>query len=248
MTNKMFKNLKRMMLAVIVAPSLALAAGPGGALDRAPVSMDQASLQNGAKLFVNYCMNCHAASFMRYNKLTEIGLTEEQITDNLMFAGERVGDQMSIAMRPGEAREWFGTIPPDLTLVARQRNSSAGSGADWLYTYLRTFYRDSERPTGWNNTVFENVGMPHALWELQGHQVAEVDENGTIQQLVLEEPGRMNAAEYDAAVADLVSFLVWMGEPGAQKRQTIGIFVLIFLVGFTLLAYALKKNYWKDIH
>ncbi|HLW04038.1 MAG TPA: cytochrome c1 [Azoarcus sp.] len=247
MTNKMFKNFKRMMLAVIVAPSLAFAAGPGGALDRAPVSMDQASLQHGAKLFVNYCMNCHAASFMRYNKLTEIGLTEEQIVDNLMFSGERVGDQMTIAMRPGEAREWFGTIPPDLTLVARQRNSSAGSGADWLYTYLRTFYRDSERPTGWNNVVFENVGMPHALWELQGHQVAEVDENG-VTRLVLDEPGRMNAAEYDAAVADLVSFLVWMGEPGAQKRQTIGIFVLIFLVGFTLLAYALKKNYWKDIH
>lgn len=247
MTNKMFKNFKRMMLAMIVAPSLAFAAGGGGALDRAPVSMDQASLQNGAKLFVNYCMNCHAASFLRYNKLTEIGLSEEQIEDNLMFAGERVGDQMTIAMRPGEARDWFGTIPPDLTLVARQRNSTAGSGADWLYTYLRTFYRDSERQTGWNNTVFENVGMPHALWELQGEQVAEVDENGETR-LVLDEPGRMNAAEYDAAVADLVSFLVWMGEPGAQKRQTIGIFVLIFLVGFTLLAYALKKNYWKDIH
>lgn len=239
---RMFKTLKRLMLAVIVAPTLAVAAPASVDLDRAPVSMDPASLQHGAKLFVNYCLNCHAASFVRYNKLTEIGLTEDQIRDSLMFTGERVGDLMTISMRPKESKEWFGATPPDLSLVARQRNSGDGSGADWLYTYLRQFYRDPARPTGWNNLVFENVGMPHVLWELQGHQVL-ADGN-----LVVEEPGRMSAAEYDRAVADLVSFMVWMGEPGAEKRENIGIFVLIFLVVFTGIAYALKKNYWKDIH
>ena len=238
----MFKTLKRLMLAVIVAPALAVAAPASVDLDRAPVSMDPATLQHGAKLFVNYCLNCHSASFVRYNKLTEIGLTEDQIRDNLMFAGERVGDLMTIAMRPKESKEWFGATPPDLSLVARQRNSGDGSGADWLYTYLRQFYRDPNRPTGWNNLVFENVGMPHVLWELQGEQVL------TDGKLVLDKPGRMDAAEYDRAVADLVSFMVWMGEPGAEKRETIGVFVLIFLVVFTGIAYALKKNYWKDIH
>lgn len=239
---RMFKTLKRLMLAAIVAPALAVAAPASVDLDRAPVSMDPASLQHGAKLFVNYCLNCHSASFVRYNKLTEIGLTEDQIRDNLMFAGERVGDLMTIAMRPKESKEWFGATPPDLSLVARQRNSGSGSGADWLYTYLRQFHRDANRPTGWNNLVFENVGMPHVLWELQGEQVL-VDGK-----LVLDKPGRMDAVEYDRAIADLVSFMVWMGEPGAEKRETIGVFVLIFLIVFTGIGYALKKNYWKDIH
>lgn len=243
MMNRMLKTFKRLVVAAAVVPALAIAAGPSVPLDRAPVSMDEASLQHGAKLFVNYCLNCHTASFMRYNKLTEIGLTEDEIRDNLMFTGERVGDLMKIAMRPAESKVWFGAPPPDLTLVARQRNSGAGSGADWLYTYLRTFYSDTERPTGWNNVVFENVGMPHVLWELQGQQV--LDESG---HLTLAKPGLMNPEEYDAAVADLVSFLVWMGEPVAEKRRTIGVFVLIFLAFFTAIAYALKKNYWKDIH
>ena len=250
MTNNMFKTIKSLMLAAIVAPTLAFAAAEEVHLDRAPVSMDKASLQNGAKLFVNYCLNCHAASFLRYNKLSELGLTDGEIADNLLFTGDVVGDKMEIAMRPTEAKAWFGATPPDLTLIARQRNSASGSGADWVYTYLRSFYRDPERPTGWNNTVFANVGMPHVLWELQGQQVAEMHGEAGHEEvkLSLEKPGRMTPAEYDEAVADLVSFLVWMGEPGAQKRETIGIFVLIFLVGFTLLAYALKKNYWKDIH
>lgn len=243
MMNRMLKTFKRLLLAAVVAPTLAIAAAPTVQLDRAPVSMDPASLQHGAKLFVNYCLNCHSASFMRYNKLTEIGLSEEAIRDNLMFAGERVGDLMTIAMRPDESKAWFGATPPDLTLVARQCNSSAGSGADWLYTYLRTFYRDAERPSGWNNLVFENVGMPHVLWDLQGQQ-----ELGDAKQLSLAKPGSMTVAEYDKAVADLVSFLVWMGEPVAEKRRAIGIYVPIFLVFFSALAYALKKNYWKDIH
>jgi ubiquinol-cytochrome c reductase cytochrome c1 subunit len=251
MSIRVFKTLKRLVAIALFAPALSLAAGAPLQLDRAPVSMDPASLQHGAKLFVNYCMGCHSASFVRYNKLTEIGLTEEQIRDNLMFTGERVGDLMKIAMRPAEAKQWFGTAAPDLALVARQRNSAYGSGADWLYTYLRQFYRDPERPSGWNNAVFENVGMPHVLWQLQGDQTATFTENrdgSRTATFELVRPGTMAPADYDKAVADLVSFLVWMGEPGAERRKTIGVFVLIFLAGFSVLAYALKKNYWKDIH
>lgn len=246
MSIRMIKTLKRLALAAILAPTLAFGAAESVDLDRAPVSTDPAALQHGAKLFVNYCLNCHSASFVRYNKLTEIGLDEDQIRDNLMFTGERVGDLMTIAMRPAEARGWFGAPPPDLSLIARQRNSGDGSGADWLYTYLRQFYRDPERPTGWNNVIFSNVGMPHALWKLQGEQVAEHVDGKT--QLKLVKPGLMNVEEYDKAVADLVSFLVWMGEPVAEKRKSIGVFVLIFFAAFSVLAYALKKNYWKDIH
>lgn len=247
MTIRMIKTFKRLAAVALFAPALALGAPASVQLDRAPVSMDPAALQHGAKLFVNYCLNCHSASFKRYNKLTEIGLSEDEIRDNLMFAGERVGDLMTISMRPAESKGWFGAPPPDLTLVARQRNSGDGSGADWLYTYLRQFYRDADRPTGWNNLVFENVGMPHVFWQLQGDQVLEKTEDGK-SSLKLVKQGLMSPQEYDKAVADLVSFMVWMGEPVGEKRRTIGVYVLIFLAGFSVLAYALKKNYWKDIH
>ncbi|MFN3984722.1 MAG: cytochrome c1 [Rhodocyclaceae bacterium] len=251
MNNKLIKTIKRFAAAILFAPVLALAAGAELHLDRAPVSKDPAALQHGAKLFVNYCLNCHSASFMRYNMLEQIGLSEQQIRDNLMFTGERVGDLMKISMRHADGKVWFGAAPPDLTLIARQRASEFGSGADWLYTYLRQFYRDPERPTGWNNVVFENVGMPHVLWELQGDQVATVTENADGSRSValsVARAGTMNAQEYDQAVADLVSFLVWMGEPVAEKRKSIGMFVLIFLIGLFFLSYALKKNYWRDIH
>lgn len=251
MSIRVIKTLKRLAAIVLFAPALALSAGAELHLDKAPVSSDPAALQNGAKVFVNYCLNCHSASFARYNTLQQIGLDEQQIRDNLMFTGERVGDLMTIAMRPLESKMWFGVTPPDLTLIARQRASEFGSGADWLYTYLRQFYRDPARPTGWNNVVFGNVGMPHALWELQGQQVAKVTEHedGTKSiALELATPGTMSVEEYDKTVADLVSFLVWMGEPMADKRKTIGIYVLIFLAGLFVLSYALKKNYWKDIH
>lgn len=247
MSIRMIKTFKRLAAAAFLAPTLAFGAAVSVDLDRAPVSMDQASLQHGAKLFVNYCLNCHSASFKRYNRLTDIGLTEDDIRDNLMFAGERVGDLMTIAMRPAESKSWFGATPPDLTLLTRQRNSADGSGADWLYTYLRQFYRDPDRPTGWNNVIFENVGMPHVFWELQGEQVLEKTEGGK-PTLKLVKEGLMSPQEYDKAVADLVSFMVWMGEPVGEKRRTIGVYVLIFLAGFSVLAYFLKKNYWKDIH
>ena len=251
MSNRVIKTLKRFAAVVLFAPAVAMAAAASVHLDKAPVSTDPAALQNGAKLFVNYCMNCHSASFTRYNTLQQIGLEEQEIRDNLMFTGERVGDLMTIAMRTTDSKAWFGATPPDLTLIARQRASEFGSGADWLYTYLRQFYRDPNRPTGWNNVVFENVGMPHVFWELQGEQVAKVTNNadGTKSiALELAKPGKLSAQEYDKSVADLVSFLVWMGEPVADKRKSIGVIVLLFLAGLFVLTYALKKNYWKDIH
>ncbi len=245
-------KIKNLIAAVLMAPALAFASGAAVHLDKAPnLQSDNAALQNGARMFVNYCQSCHGASFIRYEKLLDIGLSEEQIKNNLMFTGEKIGDTMKIAMRPDEAKKWFGATPPDLTLVARGRASEDGSGADWIYTYLRSFYKDDLRPTGWNNVVFPNVGMPHVLWELQGVQVLEVskDEAGhEHQKLVLAEPGQLTPEQFDKQVADLTAFLVWMGEPGAGYRRTIGFGVLAFLAVLFVSAYALKKNYWKDIH
>jgi ubiquinol-cytochrome c reductase cytochrome c1 subunit len=175
---------------------------------------------------------------MRYNRLQQIGLSESMIKDNLMFTADKIGEPMRIAMQRDEAKVWFGAAPPDLTVIARSRASEFGSGADWLYTYLRSFYRDSERPTGWNNVIFENVGMPHVLYELQGEQVAKVTEGrrprrqGQDHPLEQGKPGKMSKEEYDKATADLVSYLVWMGEPMAETRKTIGTVVLAFL-GFS---------------
>lgn len=156
----------------------AQAAGGDYPLDRFPVEKltDQAALQNGAKMFVNYCLNCHGASAMRYNRLRDIGLTEDQIRRNLMFAAEKVGEPMTVALRAADAKDWFGALPPDLSLIARARSSQSGTGSDWLYTYLRAYYRDSTRATGWNNALFENVGMPHVLWELQGARGVTIEE------------------------------------------------------------------------
>ena len=246
---------KKLLATALFAPLLAVASGPELHLDKAPVSTDPAALANGAKLFVNYCLNCHGASYMRYNRLQQIGLSEQMIKDNLMFTADKVGEPMRIAMQRDEAKAWFGAAPPDLTVIARSRASEFGSGADWLYTYLRSFYRDSERPTGWNNVIFENVGMPHVLYELQGEQIAKVSEaddghGGKVKTISLEQgkPGKMSKEEYDKATADLVSYLVWMGEPMADTRKTIGTVVLAFLGLLFVLSYLLKKNYWKDIH
>lgn len=237
--------MKKLLMALLFAPLMAFASGAALHLDKAPdVQGDKAALQNGAKLFVNYCLNCHGASYLRYNRLTELGLTEQQVKDNLMFTAEKIGEQLRVGIRAEEARKWFGATPPDLTIIARARASEYGSGADWLYTYLRSFYADEKRPTGWNNVVFENVGMPHVFWELQGKQ--ELDHQ--THKLKLVEPGTMSPAEYDKQVADLVGFLVWMAEPTAGFRKNLGFGVLIFLAGLFVVAYALKKEYWKDIH
>lgn len=239
--------MKKFMIALLFAPVLAFAAGGHVSLDKWPGSVsDKAALQNGAKLFVNYCLNCHGASFIRYKSLMDLGLTEEQVKENLMFAGDKIGDLMMVAARHDEQKKWFGATPPDLTIVARARGEAgnAGAGADWLYTYLRTFYRDDSRPTGWNNVAFEAVGMPHVLWELQGTQVMDP----TTHKLSLAVPGKMSTAEYDKAVSDLVGFMVWMAEPQQEYRKTLGFFVLGFLALLFVVAYALKKEYWKDIH
>lgn len=235
--------MKKMLIALLFVPFFALASG-GQHLDRWPGSVgDKPALQNGARLFVNYCLNCHGASYVRYNRLTELGLSEQQVRDNLMFTADKPGELMRVAARPEEQKQWFGAAPPDLSLIARARASADGSGADWLYTYLRSFYRDDKRPTGWNNVVFENVGMPHILQELQGVQV-----RGEDHKLGLAQPGKLSVAEYDQAVSDLVGFLVWMAEPQQEFRQRLGVVVVVFLALLFVLAYALKKEYWKNIH
>jgi ubiquinol-cytochrome c reductase cytochrome c1 subunit len=239
--------MKKFLIALLFAPMLALAGGGNVHLDKWPGSVsDKAALQNGAKLFVNYCMNCHGASFMRYQNLMDLGLTEQQVKDNLMFTSDKIGGLMAVAARSDEQKKWFGATPPDLTIVARARGElgNAGAGADWLYTYLRTFYRDPNRPTGWNNVVFENVGMPNPLWQLQGQNVR----NAETHKLEMAVPGQMSTAEFDKSISDLVGFMVWMGEPQQEYRRTLGFFVLGFLLLLFVVSYALKKNYWKDIH
>lgn len=234
----------------------AQAAGTELHLDKAPLRFDNASLQNGAKLFVNYCLNCHSASAMRYNRLTQIGLTEDQIKDNLLFTADKVGALMTTALRREDAKKWFGVVPPDLSVEARARSSEFGSGADWIYTYLRQFYRDDTRPTGWNNVVFPNVGMPNVLWQLQGEQAAhfvEKDDGQGGKEMHLEglqivKPGKYSKDEFDDQVADLVSFITWMGEPDQELRQQIGYAVLAVLFVLGVLTYLLKRSYWKDVH
>ncbi len=235
--------MKKLLTALLFAPAVALASGAGVHLDKAPdVQGDKAALQSGARTFVNYCLNCHGASFVRYSRLTDLGLTDQQVKDNLMFTAVKIAEPMRVAARPDEQKLWFGAAPPDLTLVARARASEEGSGADWLYTYLRSFYVDEKRPTGWNNTLFPNVGMPNVLWELQGLQALNKDHH-----LELLAPGKLSPAEYDKQIADLVGFLVWMSEPDAGFRKRLGFGVLGFLVVLFGVAYPLKKAYWKDV-
>ncbi|WP_296945512.1 cytochrome c1 [uncultured Massilia sp.] len=251
-------NFSKKLLAVLaLLPGLVFASEGGVALDRAPERSDIASLQNGAKLFVNYCLNCHSASSMRYNRLRDLGLNEDQIKNNLLFSGEKVGDMMNIAMRPADAKAWFGAVPPDLTVIARAKASSAGSGADYLYTYLRSFYKDDARPTGWNNLVVPNVAMPHVLWEMQGvrtiKMVEEADphEKGkTVHRFDGFEqvtPGTMTTQEFDAQVADLVAYMSWMAEPTRDLRKRLGAIVVIFLSLFAFLAWRLNESYWKGV-
>ncbi|HEX4944534.1 MAG TPA: cytochrome c1 [Usitatibacteraceae bacterium] len=233
--------MKKLLAILLLAPGLGFAASGGVALDRAPVNVhDKLSLQRGAQIFVNHCLNCHSASAMRYSRLTDLDLNEGQIRENLMFAANKIGDPMSTTLDPADGKAWFGVMPPDLSLVARSR------GADWLYTYLRGFYRDPATKSGWNNTVFPNVGMPHVLWEYQGSQILQAsDKEGA--KLVLGDPGKLRPAEYDKYVGDLVNYLVYMGEPAQAKRVQIGIVVLFFLAIFFVITVLLKKEYWKDV-
>ncbi len=242
--------MKRILAVLLVAPTLAWAAGAKVRLDTAPVDLnDKVSLQRGAQVFVNHCLNCHSASAMRYGRLTDLGLTESQIRENLLFTADKVGETMSSVLDPKDAKAWFGVVPPDLSLVARAR------GPDWLYTYMRSFYRDPESRTGWNNHLFPNVAMPHVLWEQQGDAVLQVTERvdpvtgerREQRKLVVERPGRLSTVEYDRYVGDLVNFLAYMGEPSQTSRRLWGIFALFVLVGFYAIALLLKREYWKDV-
>jgi len=252
------KLLKKLIATLAFVPALVMANEGGFPLDHAPDrSTDMAALQNGAKLFVNYCLNCHSASAMRYNRLRDIGLTEDQIKTNLLFTGEKVGDLMKTTMAPKDAKAWFGAVPPDLSVIARAKASEAGSGADWLYTYLRTYYKDESRPTGWNNMVFPNVGMPHVLWQLQGVRTAKFveekdphDESKSVHKFDGFEKvsdGTLTTAEYDNAVGDLVAYLQWMGEPAQSTRKRLGAIVVIFMAFLATLAWRLNASYWKEV-
>ncbi|MCB1734167.1 MAG: cytochrome c1 [Gammaproteobacteria bacterium] len=240
MTIKAFAATAMLML----APVAGFASGGGVHLDHVKIDMgDKASLQRGFKLFANYCLSCHAASYARYNRTaSDLGISEILLKENLIFTGAKVHSPMHVAMPADGAKDWFGKTPPDLSVIARSR------GTDWVYTYLRSFYLDPKKATGTNNTVFKDVGMPHVLWELQGWQEAEHDEHGEVTHLKLVEPGSMQPAEYDAAVRDLVNFLAYLGEPAQLERSRLGPWVLLFLLLFSFVAYLLKKEYWKDVH
>jgi len=252
-------NFPKKLLAILaLVPALALANEGGHPLDKAPDrSNNLPALQNGAKLFVNYCLNCHAASSMRYNRLKDLGLTEDQIKDNLLFTADKVGEMMNVAIAPKDAKAWFGAVPPDLSVLARAKASSAGSGGDYLYTYLRTFYKDDTRPTGWNNMVMPNVAMPHVLWELQGTRTVKMveekdphDAGKTVHKFEGFEqvtPGTMSPADFDNAIVDLVGYLEWMAEPAQTQRKRLGVWVLLFLAGFAFLAWRLNASFWKEV-
>jgi ubiquinol-cytochrome c reductase cytochrome c1 subunit len=258
---------------------LAVSAAGGGQveLQSANISLsNHESIQRGAKYFVNYCMGCHSAKYVRYKLFTEVGLTEDDIKNNLMFSDSKVGDLMTIAMPEEEAGKWFGAAAPDLTLTARIRHG----GADWIYSYLKGFYTDPARPMGVNNTVFPNVGMPHVLWDVQGvqdpvykyevhhdgHTVAAFDTEAeasayiseqqggqyrlerVVEGLELVQPGSLTPAEYDQVARDLATFLTYISEPVKLERQRMGVWVLLFLAVFTVIAYLMKKEWWKDVH
>jgi ubiquinol-cytochrome c reductase cytochrome c1 subunit len=243
-------GIRILLFFLFLVPLTALAGGSNVTLDQAPIQpTDTLSLQRGAQIFVNYCLTCHSADFMRYNRLKDLGLSKKQISDNLIFTGQKPGDLMTIAMKKKEAMKWFGVIPPDLSVIARSR------GADWLYTYLRQFYRDESTATGWNNLVFDKVAMPHVLYQLQGEQLLKVetvdDGHGgkhEVKKLELSKPGSLTKTEYDMYVADLVNYLVYLGEPAATYRVQLGIIVMLFLFGMLGLTYALKYDFWKEVH
>jgi len=244
--------MKRTLSSIALAAGLLLGsssamASEEGSLPSAGTNVhDQAALQRGAKLFFNYCVGCHSLKFVRYSRIAEdLGLSEQDVMGNLNMTGAKFGDPVISHMPEESATTFFGKAPPDLSLEVRAK------GADWVYGYLNSFYLDPTRPVGWNNTVFPNASMPNPLWELQGLQTAvmhKVDGEEAVEKLELSRPGKLTPAEYQQATRDLTTFLEYAAEPAALQRQRYGIWVLLFLAAFTLLAYALKKEYWKDVH
>lgn len=255
--------MKKFLISLLVSlgcTSGAVASEEGYAWDKFPVEKmsDMAALQHGAKIFVNYCLNCHAAAYMRYNRMHDIGLSDDQIKKNLLFATEKVGDTMKVSLDPKQAQKWLGAAPPDLSLITRSRTElGKGSGADYVYTYMRTFYRDETKATGWNNLAYPNVAMPNVLWELQGQRGAKfVDEKNHEDPTLTEHrfegfeqltPGKLSEHGYDEAVGDLVAFLQFVGEPAQEHRVRIGVWVLLFLGVLTVFTWRLNASYWKDV-
>lgn len=209
---------------------------------------DQASLQRGAQLFMNNCSGCHSLQYMRYSRMAaDLGLSEDEVMQNLNFTGGKIGDQVHVALTQDEGKQFFGKMPPDLSLIARVR------GTDWIYTYLKSFYLDESRPLGWNNKLFPNASMPNPLWEMQGLQQpvygkAEGGGDRPVEKLVLASPGSQTPAQFDQSVRDITAFLEYVGEPAALKRESMGVWVVLFLAFFTFLAWLLKKEFWKDVH
>ena len=246
----------------LVAPLAPAAANEGGyPWDSflAHKMTDVASLQNGARIFTNYCLGCHSASYMRFNRMHDIGLTDDEIKNNLLFATDKVGDTMRSTVDPRQAKDWFGAAPPDLSVIARSRAEvGKGSGADYLYTLWRTFYRDDSRPTGWNNLAFPDIAMPHALWQLQGERRAKFveakdphEEGKTTHRFAGFEqitPGTLTDQQYDDAVGDLVAYLQCMGEPSQGTRVRVGVGVLIFLGILVVITWRLSSAYWRGVH
>jgi len=255
--------MKKLVLTLLLAFGFvahAPASEEGYAWDKFPVDKmsDMAALQHGAKIFVNYCLNCHSAAYMRYNRMHDIGLSDDEIKKNLLFASEKVGDTMKVALDPKQAKEWLAAAPPDLSLITRSRTElGKGSGADYVYTYMRTFYRDDTKATGWNNMAFPDVAMPNVLWELQGQRAAKyVDEKSHEDPTKVEHrfegfeqltPGKLDDRAYDETVGDLVAYLEFVGEPAQGRRVQIGVWVLIFLSVLTVFTWRLNASYWKDV-
>jgi ubiquinol-cytochrome c reductase cytochrome c1 subunit len=255
-------SLRAFALALLVSPLLALAGEGGPAMESAQIDLtDKASLQRGAALYMGYCSGCHALSYQRYSRMGEdLGLTEDQVKQNLILSPDaKIGETMNFGMDPAKAGAWFGKAPPDLSVEARTK----AEGADWIYNYLKSFYVDESRPSGWNNTVFPNVSMPHVLWELQGVQHAlteprhgdEPCAKGEFQgqcivgfEIPEGQKGKLDAEQYDRTARDISAFLAYVGEPSATHRESIGVWVVLFLAFFTLLAYLLKSEYWRDVH
>jgi ubiquinol-cytochrome c reductase cytochrome c1 subunit len=252
----MTKNLTRslraigagLLLSASVLATTALASG-GGNLQQSGTDLgDRASLQRGAQLYMNYCSGCHSLKYLRYSRMAEdLGLTEDEVQNNLNFTGAKVGETVLTSLSDAQGNQWFGKAPPDLSVIARVR------GSDWIYTYLKSFYLDESRPLGWNNTLFANASMPNPLWELQGLQrpvYGEPDATGEahVEKLTLAQPGLLDGHAFDQAARDITVFLEYVGEPAALKRQSMGVWVILFLAAFTLLAWLLKTEYWRDVH
>jgi ubiquinol-cytochrome c reductase cytochrome c1 subunit len=240
--------------AVLVAGSIlsaapAFAAEEGAELPHAGTDItDHGSLQRGAALYMNYCSGCHSLQYLRYSRMaTDIGLTEDEVQNNLNFTGAKFGEQIHVALKEDEAKQFFGKMPPDLSVISRVR------GSDWIYNYLKSFYLDESRPVGWNNSIYPNASMPNPLWQLQGLQHAQLGKpdaagDQPVEKLVLAQPGTQTAAQFDQTARDITTFLEYAGEPAAITRQSMGVWVILFLAFFTFLAWLLKKEYWRDVH